>query len=88
MYQVISHALKIKDDKTKFTLIFANVSPADILLKEEFEAFKKNYPDRFEPIFIVDKAEANWSGTLPNQPFTNSKEFLKCLQHYQDILAL
>jgi cytochrome-b5 reductase len=43
-------------------LIFANVSPADILLKEDLEAWKKKYPDRFEPIFVVAKATKDWSG--------------------------
>ncbi|KAF8323954.1 putative cytochrome-b5 reductase [Clavulina sp. PMI_390] len=62
MYQVINHALKQKDDKTKFTLIFSNVSPADILLREEFEKLKKAHPDRFEPIFVVDKPSDSWTG--------------------------
>lgn len=61
---MLDHALKLKDDKTKFTLIFANVTPADILLKDEFENMKKQHPDRFEPIFVVDKPEGNWSGKV------------------------
>ena len=44
MYQVLQHALAEKDNTTHFTLIFANVSPQDILLKEEFDAWKKKYP--------------------------------------------
>ena len=62
MYQVLQHALAEKDNKTKFTLIFANVTPADILLKEEFDAWKAKYPDTFNVIYTVDKAEGNWKG--------------------------
>jgi len=62
MYQVLEHALEQKDDKTKFTLIFANVTPADILLREEFEKLKQAHPDRFDPIFLIDKPTDGWSG--------------------------
>ena len=30
MYQMISHSLKLPEDKTKWTLIFANVTEKDI----------------------------------------------------------
>ncbi|KAF8336538.1 uncharacterized protein EI90DRAFT_3046093 [Cantharellus anzutake] len=62
MYQILNHALHLKDDKTKFTLIFANVSPADILLREDLDSFKKQHPDRFNVVYVVDKAEGNWTG--------------------------
>ncbi|KAF8311811.1 uncharacterized protein EI90DRAFT_3095318, partial [Cantharellus anzutake] len=61
MYQILNHALHLKDDKTKFTLIFANVSPADILLREDLDSFKKQHPDRFNVVYVVDKAEGNWT---------------------------
>lgn len=64
MYQVLQHALAQKDNKTRFTLIFANVTPADILLKDQFDAWKKTYPDTFNVVYTVDKAEGDWAGPV------------------------
>jgi len=61
----LNHALSKKGDKTKFTLIFANVSPADILLREDFEKLQKNHPDRFNAVFVVDKSTDGWTGEFP-----------------------
>jgi NAD(P)H-flavin reductase len=60
--KVLNHALSKKDDRTKLTLIFANVSPADILLREEFEKLQKDHPDRFNAVFVVDKPTDGWTG--------------------------
>ncbi|KDQ18155.1 hypothetical protein BOTBODRAFT_29492 [Botryobasidium botryosum FD-172 SS1] len=62
MYQILKHALAISDDKTKFTLLFANVTPADILLREDFDALKAKHPERFDVVYVVDKADSNWKG--------------------------
>jgi len=62
MYQVLDHALKIPEDKTKFKLIFANVTPADILLRQELDQFKKSHPDRFDVVYVVDKPVEGWTG--------------------------
>lgn len=59
---MLNHALSKKDDRTKLTLIFANVSPADILLREEFEKLQKDHPDRFNAVFVVDKPTDGWTG--------------------------
>lgn len=47
MYQILQHALAIPQDKTKFTLIFANVSEKDILLREKFDEWAKKHQDRY-----------------------------------------
>ncbi|KAJ1302652.1 hypothetical protein OPQ81_002969 [Rhizoctonia solani] len=62
MYQILTHALSQPEDKTKFKLLFGNVSPGDILLKEEFEELKAKHGDRFEIVHIVDKGDKNWNG--------------------------
>lgn len=62
MYQVLNHALKDPSNKTRFTLLFANVSEKDILLKEEFDALQKKYPKTFNVVYTVDKAEGDWKG--------------------------
>jgi NAD(P)H-flavin reductase len=60
--KVLNRALSKKDDKTMFKLIFANVSPADILLREEFDKLQKAHPDRFSAVFVVDKPSDGWTG--------------------------
>ncbi|KAI1792041.1 cytochrome-b5 reductase [Ganoderma leucocontextum] len=62
MYQILDYALKDPSNNTRFTLLFANVSDKDILLKEEFDALQKKYPKTFNVIYTVDKAEADWKG--------------------------
>ncbi|KAK7686547.1 hypothetical protein QCA50_010147 [Cerrena zonata] len=63
MFQILEHALKDKSNKTKFTLIFANVTAKDILLKEEFDDLQKKYPDTLNVVYTLDKPDANWKGT-------------------------
>jgi len=46
-------------------LIFANVTEADILLREEFDAMKKKYPNNFDIVYVLDKPPANWKGDRP-----------------------
>ncbi|PCH34495.1 ferredoxin reductase-like C-terminal NADP-linked domain-containing protein [Wolfiporia cocos MD-104 SS10] len=62
MYQVLKHALADPSNKTKFTLLFANISERDILLREEFDQLKKEHPDTLNVIYTVDKADSNWKG--------------------------
>ena len=64
MYQVLQHALSSPTNKTKFTLIFANVTPSDILLREEFDALQKKHPNTFNVVYVVDKPEGNWNGEV------------------------
>ncbi|KZT02097.1 ferredoxin reductase-like protein [Laetiporus sulphureus 93-53] len=62
MYQILEYALKDPSNKTKFTLIFANISERDILLREEFDALKKAHPDTFNVIYTLDQPGSNWKG--------------------------
>jgi len=62
MYQIVHHALSDPLNKTKFTLIFANITPGDILLKDEFDALKAKHPDTFNVVYTVDKADGDWKG--------------------------
>ncbi|KAI0652782.1 cytochrome-b5 reductase [Trametes meyenii] len=63
MYQILDYALKDPSNKTRFTLIFANVAEKDILLKEEFDALQAQYPKTFNVIYTLDKPSAGWTGT-------------------------
>ena len=62
LYQVVSHALSDKSNKTKFTLLFSNVTEKDILLREELDALRKQHPDKFEVVYLLDKPETGWTG--------------------------
>ena len=60
MYQILQHALSDPSNKTKFTLIFANQTPSDILLKAEFDALQARHPGTFHVVYTVDKADDTW----------------------------
>ncbi|KAG0991567.1 hypothetical protein G6F28_008468 [Rhizopus arrhizus] len=64
MLQVIHRVFheKSTDKKTKITLLFANVSENDILMKEELDKYAREHPDRFKVVYAVDKAPEGWTG--------------------------
>ncbi|KAF8899289.1 cytochrome-b5 reductase [Infundibulicybe gibba] len=62
LYQILTHALSNKLNKTKFKLLFSNVTEKDILLKEEFDTLKKKYPNTFDVVYLVDTPEGEWRG--------------------------
>ena len=62
MLQILDQALAEPGNKTRFTLIYANVSPKDILLKEQFDSLRAKYPDTFSVVYTVDKADSSWKG--------------------------
>ncbi|KAG8904272.1 NADH-cytochrome b5 reductase [Tulasnella sp. 403] len=64
MYQVLHHALALPNDKTKFTLIFSNVSEADILLRETLDAWAAKHKDRLKVVYALDKGSENWKGEV------------------------
>ena len=64
MYQFLKRALSDKESKTKFTLLFANVTSKDILLKEEFDEIAKQNPDKFKVVYLIDKPEKGWNGKI------------------------
>jgi len=64
MYQILIHALTKPENKTKFKLIFANVSEKDILLKEELDTLKMKYPETFDVVYTVDAAGPGWNGRV------------------------
>lgn len=55
--QVADHILSDPSDKTKVSLIFANVSESDILLKDKIDALAAKHPDQFKVYYVVDKAK-------------------------------
>ncbi|CAN0026473.1 unnamed protein product [Ectocarpus sp. 8 AP-2014] len=61
MLQVLQELLLNPEDKTKVTLLFANVTAADIMLKAEIDKLAAEH-DNFDVVYIVDKAEEGWTG--------------------------
>lgn len=64
MLQVIRRVFheKSTDKNTKISLIFANQTEKDILLKEELDKIAKEHPDRFKVVYALDKSPENWTG--------------------------
>nr|ABP97095.1 nitrate reductase [Chlorella vulgaris] len=59
MLQVIKAVLKDPKDTTELSLLYANVSPDDILLREELDALAAKH-DNFSVWYTVDKADEGW----------------------------
>lgn len=62
MYQLCRAIFKNPEEKTKVTMIFANVSEEDILLKKELEDLENQYPQRFRAFYVLDKPPEKWQG--------------------------
>lgn len=62
MYQLCRAIFKNPEDKTKVTLVFANKTEEDILLKKEFEELENNYPQRFRAFYVLDTPPESWQG--------------------------
>ncbi|XP_034443671.1 NADH-cytochrome b5 reductase 2 [Hippoglossus hippoglossus] len=61
MLQLIRRIAADTTDDTKCSLIFANQTEKDILLREELEEVKKNHPDKVQLWFTLDKPPQDWS---------------------------
>jgi|GEM_PF-265835 len=57
-YRILTHALKDDSDLTVFYLLYANRSPADILLRDELDRLASIFPDRFKCWYTIDGAHA------------------------------
>lgn len=64
LYQLLDHALADSSNRTKFTLIYANISPSDILLRRELDALQKKHSKNFEIVYVVDKPVDGWTGPI------------------------
>lgn len=60
MLQIIKAILKDNDDDTKMSLLFANQTEDDILLREELEKVEKENPDQFSLWYTLDRPTENW----------------------------
>ncbi|KAJ9467614.1 NADH-cytochrome b5 reductase 2 [Diplonema papillatum] len=75
MYQIISHLLNDPADQTKLTLVYANRTPEDILLKTELDGLSKLH-ERFEVYYLVDNAPRAWAGGIGHMNQSVLKSYL------------
>ena len=54
-YQVMKKALKDPNDATTFYLVYANQTPADILLREDLDGWAREFSDRVKIWYTVDR---------------------------------
>jgi len=64
MWQVMQEIDSSPNDKTKVTLIFANVTEKDILLREEFDKLAASKPDQFKVVYVLNDAPPGWKGPI------------------------
>lgn len=61
MYQVIRAVCEDERDDTTISLLYANRTEEDILLRAELDAFACRYPAKFRVHYVLDRPPAGWS---------------------------
>ncbi|GFY99779.1 FAD/NAD(P)-binding oxidoreductase [Actinidia rufa] len=61
MLQIIDAILRNPDDNTQVSLLYANVSPDDILLKHKLDVLAASYPN-LKIFYTVDNPSKDWNG--------------------------
>jgi len=71
MMQALRPLLSTPGDTTKIRLLYGNVSPADIALKDELDELAENHSDRFQVHYVVGSSaddtsalESGWGGEV------------------------
>lgn len=64
MWQVILYLLNKPEEQTQISLVFANVTYDDILLKDELDELAKTHPHRFSVYYVLNTApdDLPWDG--------------------------
>lgn len=63
MYQILQAIAENTEDKTKATLIFANVTEADIFLRKELDGFAAARPGQINVHYVLNNPPDNWMGS-------------------------
>lgn len=61
--QVLSEIITTPEDLTRVSLIYANETENDILLKEELDTFNEKYP-YFDVHYVLNKPKDDWKGEV------------------------
>lgn len=59
MFQTLRTILNNPEDKTRVSLIYANKTESDILLRKELDAMASQYPDQFTRTYVVNETKSN-----------------------------
>lgn len=62
MYQLIRAICENPRDTTEVSLIYANRTEKDILLRDELDAFARKYPGNFKIFYVLEQTPAGWNG--------------------------
>lgn len=76
MYQLIRAICEDESDKTKISLLYANNTEADILLRQELDGFVKAFPEKLSVQYVLSHADENWTGLKGFVTQDMIKEFL------------
>ncbi|MBZ3875330.1 NADH-cytochrome b5 reductase 2, partial [Sciurus carolinensis] len=60
MLQLIRHITKNPSDKTRMSLIFANQTEEDILMRKELEEIARTHLDQFKLWYTLDRPPLGW----------------------------
>eukprot|EP00817_Percolomonadidae_sp_ATCC50343_P001707 CAMPEP_0117423900 /NCGR_PEP_ID=MMETSP0758-20121206/4422_1 /TAXON_ID=63605 /ORGANISM="Percolomonas cosmopolitus, Strain AE-1 (ATCC 50343)" /LENGTH=274 /DNA_ID=CAMNT_0005207347 /DNA_START=12 /DNA_END=836 /DNA_ORIENTATION=- len=61
--QVIQEICNNPEDKTECSLIYANVTQDDIIVKDMIDDLAKKHDKQFKVHYVLDKPPANWTGS-------------------------
>ena len=62
MYQLIRAICEDEKDQTEVSLLYANNTEEDILLREELDAFAAKNPKKFKVQYVLSRPEESWKG--------------------------
>lgn len=80
LYQLTRAVLNNPADKTKISLVYANNSEEDILLRAEFDELASKYPERFQRIYTVSKLNPG-SGGQVQQGYVTKQMLAQVMPH-------
>ncbi|KAJ1951545.1 NADH-cytochrome b5 reductase [Linderina macrospora] len=61
MYQIVQHILDNPEDKTRVSVVFANVNEDDILLREQLDKWAGEH-ENFEIKYVLNNPPEGWTG--------------------------
>ncbi|KAH8120119.1 NADH-cytochrome b5 reductase [Phellopilus nigrolimitatus] len=86
MLQIIRAALKNPLDRTKLSLIYANVNVEDILLRTELDELAEKHGDRFKAYYVLNNPPPNWKGGVGFVTKDQIERYLPPTDHHIKIL--
>merc|ERR1712154_387433 len=61
MLQIIRAVFRDPEDRTQLSLLLANQTEEDILLRKELEEVQQSHPERFKLWYTVDRPAEGWA---------------------------